>query len=140
MNGIRKTFFRCPFCNMLEGTEIGTCPDGWMRNRTIQRRCEGYDRCTTIQVQYNIPSYGLSRTAYFPNSREGREVFKLIKIAWEQRLIFSLGTSSTTGVPNTVVWNIHHKTALSGGVANHGYPDPTYLSRVKEELRHYNIV
>ena len=41
----------------------------------------------------------------------------------------------TTGLDNQVVWNgIHHKTSTSGGAANFGFPDPTYLSRVKEEL------
>ena len=34
-----------------------------------------------------------------------------------------------------VVWNgIHHKTNTSGGSSSFGYPDPTYLKRVKEEL------
>ncbi len=46
-----------------------------------------------------------------------------------------MGTSLTTGKANTVVWNgIHHKTNPSGGTTKFGYPDPTYMSRVKEEL------
>ena len=41
----------------------------------------------------------------------------------------------TTGLDNQIVWNgIHHKTSLTGGVATFGYPDDTYLKRVKEEL------
>jgi len=45
----------------------------------------------------------------------------------------------TTGAQDVLVWNIHHKTALNGGVQSHGYPDPTYLSRVKQELQQYGI-
>lgn len=38
----------------------------------------------------------------------------------------------TTGMDNQIVWNgIHHKTALSGGPGSFGYPDDTYLKRVK---------
>ena len=39
----------------------------------------------------------------------------------------------TTGLEHQIVWNgIHHKTNTSGGAANFGYPDETYLKRVKE--------
>lgn len=44
-----------------------------------------------------------------------------------------MGRSVTTGMDNQIVWNgIHHKTSLHGGSASFGYPDPTYLKRVKE--------
>ncbi|CAN0380565.1 unnamed protein product [Phaeothamnion confervicola] len=53
----------------------------------------------------------------------------------ERRLTFTVGTSITTGRSNCVVWNgVHHKTSIGGGSASFGYPDPTYLDRVKEEL------
>ncbi|EPB70481.1 hypothetical protein ANCCEY_10414, partial [Ancylostoma ceylanicum] len=46
-----------------------------------------------------------------------------------------VGDSITTGARNTVVWNnIHHKTSIGGGPLKYGYPDPDYLSRVKEDL------
>ncbi len=49
--------------------------------------------------------------------------------------MFTVGRSVTTGLDNQTVWNgIHHKTSLSGGSARFGYPDDTYLTRVKEEL------
>ncbi len=36
---------------------------------------------------------------------------------------------------NTTVWaGIHHKTSLSGGTNCFGFPDPTYFTRVQEEL------
>ncbi len=59
----------------------------------------------------------------------------LLRIAFDRKLSFRVGTSLTTGKNNTVIWNgIHHKTNTIGGTSQFGYPDPTYFSRVKEEL------
>jgi deltex-like protein len=59
---------------------------------------------------------GTSRTCYLPDTPEGREVLELLKIGWERRLLFRIGTSVTTGNSNCVVWNdVHHKTSLAGG-------------------------
>jgi deltex-like protein len=66
---------------------------------------------------------------------------KLLQEAFERKLTFTVGRSVTTGLDNQIVWNgIHHKTTISGGAANFGYPDPTYLTRVKEELAFKGIV
>lgn len=60
---------------------------------------------------------------------------KLLRIAFDRRIPFVIGTSITTGATNTVVWNgIHHKTNMSGGPQSFGYPDPDYFNRVKGEL------
>ena len=41
--------------------------------------------------------------------------------------------SLTTGMQNTITWNdIHMKTQPSGG--QHGYPDPNYLSNLRDDL------
>uniref|UniRef100_A0A914WC66 E3 ubiquitin-protein ligase n=1 Tax=Plectus sambesii TaxID=2011161 RepID=A0A914WC66_9BILA len=73
--------------------------------------------------------------AFLPYNDEGRLVLKLLKLAFDHRLTFTVGDSITTGAKNVVVWNnIHHKTSLHGGPQCFGYPDPTYLSRVQEEL------
>ena len=41
---------------------------------------------------------------------------KLLQKAWEARMIFTVGTSVTTGMSDCVVWNnIHHKTSSSLG-------------------------
>lgn len=64
-----------------------------------------------------------------------RQVLELLKVAWKRRLIFTVGTSSTTGETDTVVWNeIHHKTEIDRNVTGHGYPDPNYLQNVLAEL------
>ncbi|KAG7465602.1 hypothetical protein JOB18_043979 [Solea senegalensis] len=81
---------------------------------------------------------GSRRSAYLPYNKEGKDVLKLLKKAFDQKLIFTVGTSRTTG---KVTWNdIHHKTAIEGGPERYGYPDPDYLSRVREELKAKDIV
>ena len=135
--------------------------------RFSQRKLPGYEKYGTIEIHYHIPGgsqgkehpnpgqsfHATSRTAYVPDSPEGRKVVQLLKKAFEARLIFTVGTSHTTGATNAVVWNdIHHKTSTTGGptklvviltkfqllllyiYCSYGYPDPTYLSRVLEEL------
>ena len=118
----------------MQGEEIGTCPNGQMNVQVIS--------AAWVQVTYTInqPPHATSRVTYFPNTRHGLKVIKLMKVAWERRLVFSIGTSLTTGQQNTVIWTIHHKTALSGGAANHGYPDDEYLHRVTEELAERGVV
>ena len=88
-------------------------------------RGAGYENCGTIVINYyfsngtlpNGTKYsGTSRVAYLPDNEEGREVLRLLKICFDRKLTFTVGTSVTTGRTNTVVWNgIHHKTSLTGG-------------------------
>ena len=57
-----------------------------------------------------------SRTAYLPDNQEGREVLALLRRAFNARLIFTVGTSVTSGLHNQITWNdIHHKTNVYGG-------------------------
>ncbi len=63
------------------------------------------------------------------------QVLKLLIMAWDRRLIFTIGTSSTTGETDTVVWNeVHHKTEFGSNLTGHGYPDTNYLDNVMKEL------
>ncbi|XP_035986892.1 uncharacterized protein si:dkey-3h3.3 [Fundulus heteroclitus] len=141
----------CPVCGEVYGTLKGTQPDGGTMD--IQRTSlslPGYDHHPTIVIHYHIPSgiqkeehpnpgqpfQGVSRTAYLPDSSEGRKVLELLRKAFNQRLIFTIGRSSTSGRNNMVTWNdIHHKTSMHGGPTSYGYPDPDYLNRVQEELK-----
>jgi len=63
----------------------------------------------------------------------------LLRIAWDRRLIFTIGNSLVSGRQNVLVWNIHHKSSVSGGVQEYGFPDPTYFQRVLDELKQYGI-
>lgn len=105
-------------------------------------RCQGY-KCGTIVIQYNFNG-GVrngrnypptSRTGYLPDNEDGRKVCNLLKMAFDRKLVFTIGRSVTTGQDHVIVWNgVHHKTNLNGGSANFGYPDQTYLMRVRQEL------
>lgn len=119
-------------------------PPGRMTARIDHHlKCAGHYKYDTIVIDYSFNNgkldgknyTGTYRTSYLPNSKEGREVLGLLKIAFDRKLTFVVGTSVTTGQKNTVIWNgIHHKTSTSGGAVNYGYPDPTYFNRVIEEL------
>ena len=139
-----KTFIKCPICSLIYGVMIGDQPDGKMTYSIDEySKCEGFEKFGTICIEYNmrgvekenVKYQPTHRIAYLPNNPEGREVLNLLKTAFERRLIFTLGTSVTTGRANQIVWNgIHHKTGLHGGSAYFGYPDKTYFNRVKLEL------
>ena len=62
------------------------------------------------------PYYATSRTAYLPDNKEGREILQLLRRAFNQKLIFTVGQSRTTGAQGVITWNdIHHKTSMTGG-------------------------
>ncbi|RMB88150.1 hypothetical protein DUI87_35486 [Hirundo rustica rustica] len=112
----------CPVCGRFYGQLVGNQPpDGRM---LVEHPKPG--------VRYP----GTTRVAYLPDCPEGNKVLGLFRKAFAQRLTFTVGTSLTTGRANVITWNdIHHKTNCTGGPQLFGYPDPTYLARVQEELR-----
>jgi deltex-like protein len=146
----------CPNCKKPLRAITGKQPTGGtMTFSVLQLSVPGYEGCNTIKINYTIPSgvqgpehpnpgqayHGTSRIAYLPDNQEGREVLQLLHKAFEARMIFTVGTSVTSGAQNVVVWNdIHHKTNITGGPQCYGYPDPTYLQRVKEDLAAKGIV
>jgi deltex len=138
---------RCPVCMVPMAAACGTQPDGVMTLQRIVSRLPG-ETCDTVVVNYHFPSgrqgprhpspgqafYGTGRTAYFPYSARGRVVLQQLMRAWDARVLFTVGTSVTTGQTDCVVWNgVHHKTSMSGGPVHYGYPDANYLDRVSEE-------
>ncbi|XP_065810994.1 E3 ubiquitin-protein ligase DTX3L-like isoform X2 [Labrus bergylta] len=145
----------CPLCKDVFGKMEGDQPDGKMNWRSGPSSLPGYPQCGCIVISYSIPGgiqtekhpnpgkryEGISRDAYLPDNKEGNEVLRLLQKAFDQKLIFTVGTSRTTGKENQVTWNdIHHKTSISGGQQCFGYPDPGYLSRVRDELKAKGIV
>ncbi|MBN3271021.1 DTX3 ligase, partial [Polyodon spathula] len=121
----------CPVCGVLYGEVKGTQPrNGTMSVSQSSTSLPGYEKYGTLVIKYDIPSgvqgdehpspgqmyWGTSRTAYLPDSTLGRKVLGLLKRAFNQQLIFTIGTSSTTGMSDMVTWNdIHHKTSMHGG-------------------------
>uniref|UniRef100_A0A671YDH1 E3 ubiquitin-protein ligase n=2 Tax=Sparus aurata TaxID=8175 RepID=A0A671YDH1_SPAAU len=140
----------CPVCKDVFGVIEGIQPDGTMSSYKSDLSLPGFEDCGTIVIDYYLPSGeqterhpnpgqrydGTSRTAYLPDNKEGKEVLHLLQKAFNQKLIFTVGTSTTTGIENQVTWNdIHHKTSRTGGPQSFGYPDPDYLRRVRDELK-----
>ncbi|KAM6910899.1 putative E3 ubiquitin-protein ligase DTX2 isoform 1-T1 [Lycodopsis pacificus] len=150
-NGTKDGSLQCPSCKTIYGEKTGTQPKGKMEIYSIAQSLPGHPDCGTIQVIYSIPPglqgpehpnpgqpyscRGFPRFCFLPDNDKGRKVLELLKVAWMRRLIFIVGTSSTTGEPDTVVWNgIHHKTEMMSNMSGHGYPDPNYLDNVLSEL------
>uniref|UniRef100_G1MAM2 E3 ubiquitin-protein ligase n=1 Tax=Ailuropoda melanoleuca TaxID=9646 RepID=G1MAM2_AILME len=150
-NGNKDGSLQCPSCKTIYGEKTGTQPRGKMEVFKFQVSLPGHEDCGTILIVYNIPhgiqgpehpnpgkpftARGFPRQCYLPDNAQGRKVLELLRVAWKRRLIFTVGTSSTTGETDTVVWNeIHHKTEMDRNVTGHGYPDPNYLQNVLAEL------
>ncbi|NXF01615.1 DTX3L ligase, partial [Smithornis capensis] len=140
----------CPLCNTIYGVVKGDQPEGTISTKKWHSSLPGYSSCGTIVIEYNMkggiqtnnhpnpgqPYGSTKRTAYLPDNEEGREVLQLLRRAFNQKLIFTVGQSRTTGAQDVITWNdIHHKTSMNGGPANFGYPDPDYLKRVRSELK-----
>nr|XP_056717393.1 E3 ubiquitin-protein ligase DTX3L [Euleptes europaea] len=140
----------CPVCNMAYGKIEGNQPPGKMEISKMRSSLPGYEGSGTIVITYHIYNgvqkenhpnpgktfSGVTRTAYLPDNGEGREILHLLQRAFNQKLIFTVGQSRTTGINDVVTWNdIHHKTSTYGGANGYGYPDPNYLKRVREELK-----
>lgn len=150
-NGTKDGSLQCPSCKTIYGEKTGTQPKGKMEIYSIAQSLPGHPDCGAIQIIYSIPPgiqgpehpnpgqpytcRGFPRFCFLPDNDKGRKVLELLKVAWMRRLIFTVGTSSTTGEPDTVVWNgIHHKTEMMSNLSGHGYPDPNYLDNVLSEL------
>ncbi|XP_025048911.1 E3 ubiquitin-protein ligase DTX1 isoform X2 [Alligator sinensis] len=150
-NGNKDGSLQCPTCKAIYGEKTGTQPPGKMEFHIIPHSLPGYTDCKTIRIVYDIPTgiqgpehpnpgkkftaRGFPRHCYLPDNERGRKVLKLLIVAWDRRLIFTIGTSNTTGESDTVVWNeIHHKTEFGSNLTGHGYPDPNYLDNVLAEL------
>ncbi|XP_071618295.1 E3 ubiquitin-protein ligase DTX4 isoform X3 [Heliangelus exortis] len=150
-NGNKDGSLQCPTCKTIYGVKTGTQPPGKMEYHIIPHALPGHSDCKTIRIIYSIPpgvqgpehpnpgksftARGFPRHCYLPDSEKGRKVLKLLLVAWDRRLIFAIGTSSTTGESDTVIWNeIHHKTEFGSNLTGHGYPDINYLDNVLAEL------
>lgn len=140
---------KCPNCFMVYGVIMGDQPEGKMTSYIDYRtRLPGYEHFSTIVITYDFPDgvqrpdhpqpgtryRGIRRNGYLPDNEDGRQILKMLKIAFERKLVFTIGSSRTTGKEGVITWNdIHHKTDPRPH-STFGYPDPSYLERVKDEL------
>jgi len=140
----------CPVCKASYGIRTGIMPAGTFNSYVIEESCAGFEKFPTIVIDWSIPGGtqtkihpnpgvrygGAYRTGYLPFTKKGKRVFKLLKLAFERRLMFTVGFSITRGVDNVTIWNeIHAKTSMYGGACYHGYPDDKYLDNSIEELK-----
>uniref|UniRef100_A0A8W8MVM9 E3 ubiquitin-protein ligase n=1 Tax=Magallana gigas TaxID=29159 RepID=A0A8W8MVM9_MAGGI len=139
----------CPVCNTVYEERYGDQPlDGIARIYKDDVSLPGYT-CGTLIIHYEFPDgrqmedhpnpgepyCGISSQCYLPDNKEGRQILHMLRRAFEQRLIFTVGLSQTSGKENVVMRNeIHHKTKRCGGPEQDGYPDPEYLEKVKNGL------
>ncbi|KAJ8000812.1 hypothetical protein DPEC_G00184240 [Dallia pectoralis] len=155
-NGNQDGSLQCPTCKTIYGVKTGNQPPGKMEYHVIPHSLPGHPDCKTIRIVYNIPpgiqgpehpnpgkpftARGFPRHCYLPDSDKGRKVLRLLLTAWDRRLVFSVGTSSTTGESDTAIWNeVHHKTEFGSNLTGHGYPDPGHLDNVLDELKAQGI-
>ena len=121
---------RCPVCGVVYGLLMGNQPPGKMFVSHTSINLPGYESCGCITITYQFEDgvqgqehptpgkrfSGIIRSAYLPDNETGRKVLRLLQKAFEQRLTFTIGLSTTTGVDNAITWNdIPHKTSILGG-------------------------
>ncbi|XP_071790089.1 E3 ubiquitin-protein ligase DTX4-like isoform X1 [Asterias amurensis] len=150
-SGPKDGSIQCPTCKTIYGVKHGNQPPGRMDYHIIPHSLQGFPECCAIRIIYDIPpgtqgadhpnpgkrysARGFPRHCYLPDNEIGRKILRLLIVAWERRLLFTIATSATTGESSTVVWNeIHHKTEFGSNVTGHGFPDPNYFDNVLSEL------
>jgi hypothetical protein len=133
---------KCPYCGLALG--VLNSPSGTMYLRTQAGSLKGYDKYDTIVITYDLISSrimykneeafvtGDYRSAFLPNSPKGQNVAELLKVVFKLGRMFSFGKSLTTGNEPVITFGtVHIKSSNTG---TFGYPDPTYLDRVRQEI------
>lgn len=149
----------CPQCQKKVGIYQGTQPaqaGDYMAIESSSHSLAGFN-CPTIIIKYNIQSgkqgqehpnpgqryEGTYRRAYLPFNSEGIETLRLLRLAWDNRCIFKVGTSLTTGEENVVCWGIiPHKTVPNtdpNEFVEFGFPDDNYFERVRYACNNLGI-
>ena len=150
---------KCPVCQKSVGIYQGTQPleaGDYMAIESAPFSLAGY-QCPTIVIRYSIRSgtqkdhhpnpgesyTGTLRYAYLPFNSEGIETLRLLRIAWDNKCIFKVGTSLTTGETNVVCWGtIPHKTVSNtdpNTSLEFAFPDINYFERVKYACNNLGI-
>lgn len=104
---------------------------------SIQSGIQGSDHPNPGREYYAV---GFPRIAFLPDCPKGKRVLRLLRVAWQRKLIFTVSRSHTTGCEDVVAWNIPHKTEIGPSSGSHSYPDSGYLNRVLKELEALGVV
>ncbi|XP_071089553.1 E3 ubiquitin-protein ligase TRIM45-like [Haliotis cracherodii] len=145
----------CPVCKTCCKVITGDMPPGVMETLVISDRLPGYEQHNTIKITYRFEDEVLSEeypfpglgycggefTAYLPNSPEGQKVLALLKVAWEKKLTFTIGTPEVLRF--TLIFRIPHKVKKQRSAftttRSDSYPDPDYLRTVQESLKSLGV-
>ncbi|CAJ1400626.1 unnamed protein product [Effrenium voratum] len=140
---------RCPSCKRRFGHLVGNQPSiGTMSWRLDSRvRLSGHPDSFTIVMSFRFPagrdangeSYvGRTQQAFLPHDEKGKLLLALFQLGFRRRVLFDLRVSATEN-KYWPAFNIHLKTAVSGGPERFGFPDDGYGQRVLEELRENGV-
>ncbi|KAH3786942.1 hypothetical protein DPMN_165060, partial [Dreissena polymorpha] len=122
----------CPNCGKICGIITGDQPPGTMRISRDWVSCVGFEGVGRICISYHLMEESRRQIIQL---REGEDVCRMLKVAFQRKLIFTIGSSRTTGEEGVITWNdIHHKTDPRPQ-SQFGYPGPSYLERVTDELK-----
>ena len=148
----------CPVCRLTLFTLTGFQPKHQNSKFEVTEDfapLSGYPECTTLVLWYHIESgrqnsdmplpgdvyHGLDLTTFLPNNGEGREVVRLLTIAWNRGLLFRIGLNPRTSRMDQIVPNgFEFKLRKEGGLLLHGFPDPSYMNRLKSDLKDVGVV
>lgn len=115
----------------------------------------GHDDCNTIRIIFHFesgiqafgsplpgePFQGGDFQTFLPNNSEGQEVLRLLQVAWTRRLLFRVGYNAESGRMDRVILNgLELKYSVTGGIMHGGYPDVSYMSRLKSDLRELRVI
>ncbi|XP_041029590.1 uncharacterized protein si:busm1-163l24.3 [Carcharodon carcharias] len=143
----------CPACNqMVPSIRNESWCLGSMDWTTLNISLDGFYKDLTLKITYKIPD-GIQRgcdpnpgetftgglfKAYLPDNCKGKKILKLLIEAFNRGLTFKI-VSAPSGLPQ-VTWNdIPHKTKITGGRSEHGYPDSSYLKNVLTALEKHGL-
>ncbi|XP_068703240.1 uncharacterized protein [Montipora foliosa] len=122
-------------------------PPGEMMWKRYSESLPGFEGSGTIAVSFcfyggiqssehpkpGVKYRGITCTAYIPDTKEGKDIFKLLRKAFDARLVFTILSSDSSGIGFVALNGIELKTAFQRN-SRDGYPDPDYLSRLRQQL------
>jgi deltex-like protein len=81
------------------------------------------------------------RDLYLPDNTEGRDIMRMLQLAWHRKLLLRVGFNPLTHKMDTIVANgFELKWNRIGGILNGGYPDDSYFSRLRMDLKDVGII
>lgn len=166
---------QCPYCKEIYGQLTGNCPPGTMTITHLSEKLPGWTAQSILHINTKVSSgtwmmtwtmnhgyqcsehpkpgkfySGTSRSGFMPDTPDFRKVLRMLKIAWQRRLMFTIGFSLTRGVHDVITWNgIHIRTewedswgfgwrktiSLTGTTADEYIACEDWLYNVTDELK-----